>query len=124
MAIRPYSVYIEGRKVATLNASDDEIQNMGEPCFGDSGEFLGFSSGAIKTTSTFDTITLVEGTPGTQRLVEALLAGLPVKIQLGVVDGKIDKRTMYVQSAKRTASHENGTLKGSFQLVGGAPTLT
>jgi hypothetical protein len=124
MAIRPFSVWSEGRKIATLNAADDEITNDGELCIGDSGQTLGFSSGAIKTNTSIDTIILVEGTPATQRFVESLMAGRACKIQLGVIDGKVDKRTMWIKSAKRTCSHENGTLKGSFSLVGGAPTLT
>jgi hypothetical protein len=124
MAIRPYSVWAEGRKVATLNASDDEIKNAGELCIIDGGEVGGFSSGAVTTATSIDTIILVEGTPATQRFVESLMAGRAVNIQLGVIDGKVDKRKMWITSAKRTCSHENGTLKGAFSLVGGAPTLT
>lgn len=124
MAIRPFSVWSEGRKVGTLNTADDEIKNEGALQIGDSGKVLGFSSGAVTTATSIDTIILVEGTPATQRFVESLMAGRPVKIQLGVIDGKVDKRDMWITSAKRTCSHENGTLKGSFSLVGGAPNLT
>lgn len=123
-AIRPFSIWLNGRKLATFKGGSNSLKNTGEKQIGDSGVVLGFSSASITNDISMDVTVLVEGTVGTQLLKEALMNSLPVEVQVGIIDGKIQKNTMYVTEFSDECSHENGTLTAKVTLTGGAPTLT
>lgn len=122
--IRAASIYRKGKKVAVANRGKRSIKNNGTLEHGDGGVVLGYAIGAIVTDLSFDYVTLFEGNTETQAFVQELLSGAPVKIQLGVVDGKIETGDYYITGNDIEWDHKAGTMTGSFQLTGGAPNIT
>lgn len=123
-AIRAFSIWLSGRKLATFKGGSNGVKNAGEKAIGDGGVVLGFSSGSVSNDISLDVTVLIEGTVGTQRLREAVVSALPVEVQTGIIDGKVQKNTMWCTEITDECSHENGTLTAKVTLTGGAPTLT
>ncbi len=122
--IRAASLYINGKKVATANRGKRSRKNNGTLETGDSGVVLGYAVGALISDLSFDHVVLFEGNPETQRFAESLDSGEAVKIQLGIIDGKIETGDYYVTGDDVEWDHKAGTMSGSFQLTGGSPRRT
>ena len=117
--LRAASLYRNGKKVATANKGKKSTKNNGALEHGDGGVVLGFAIGAIQNDLSFDVVMLFEGNTETQAFAEDLESGTPAKVQVGIIDGKIEQGDYYVTGRDVEWDHKAGTMTGSFQLVGG-----
>jgi hypothetical protein len=122
--IRAASIYLEGKKMATVSKSDSDTASNGTLIVGDSGVTLGWAKGTEQNTINVHFAVLFAGNTETQKLREALSLGSPVKIQNGIIDGKVESGEFFVESRKIESDHEKGTCNGSFTLKAGAMTAT
>lgn len=116
--IRHFSFYYKGRKAATCNSTDYNIENGGEGQIGDEG-WMGRSQGAILTRLSTDHVVPVEGVG--LSVVRDMLNQNYVDVGLGIVDGKIHKVEMAIASANFRGEAANGTQMGRFEFEGGKP---
>lgn len=119
-AIRNYSLYVGNKKVGVARGHTYTITPNSELQIGD-GEVVGVSKGVPTTGLKSDLIIPVAGSKTT--LVVACLNQQPVKVALGIVDGKIHKLDMIVSGIEFATEMPNGSLMGTFNFIGGAPKL-
>ena len=117
---RHASVYYKSKKVAMFSGWEETIESGNEDMIGDAG-WEGRSAGAKMTKLSTDAIIPVAGMQVS--VIRDLLNDEYVDIGLAVVDGKIHRITMGVDSANITSEAANGTLRGRFSFSGGKPEL-
>jgi hypothetical protein len=118
---RAPSIYINGKKMGTIEGVKEEIDAGDEPQFGDPG-FLGFSDGAITTKISATGVVPTQGCEFD--LVTAMKNKMDLDIAVGIVDGKIHQCNMRCLKAQFTGSHKNGTQMGEFEFQGSEPNVT
>lgn len=122
--IRAASIYSRGRKVATVQTGTLKTSANGDREVGDGGELLGRTSGAIFNDLSCDTILLYSGNTSSQEWATALEAGTTLKIQIGIVDGKIEEGEFFVTGRDVSWDHKTGKMTGAFTFEAGALTRT
>lgn len=115
------SFFYKGRKVATAEGTQYDIEGNDEDVFGDEG-WLGVTSGAVTSKISVDTITPIEGSG--IAVIEDMLTKQYVNITLGVVEGKIHQVEMRCRTVSYTGENQAGSLKGKWEFMGGKPELT
>lgn len=118
--IRAASIYRNGKKIAHANKGKISTKNNGSLEFMDGGEVGGFIIGAIQNDLSFDSLIFFEGNTETQAFAEDLESGMSSKIQIGIVNGKIEQGDYYMTGRDIEWDHKAGTMTGSFTLIGGA----
>ena len=122
--IRASSVYLDGKKMGTVSKGSKNTNSNGSLVPGDGGVALGWAKGMTTNDLTIDFAILFAGNTETQKLTEALETGAAVKIQNGIVDGKVESGEYFIDSRKIDWDHEKGTCNGSIMLKAGAETRT
>lgn len=120
LRIKPFNLFVGGKKVGTLVSSDYTIASNDEEQI--AAEGWSMSDGQPTSSISADTIVPVDGKTAT--LEDALLNKKYIKVQAGVVNGKIHSITMRATEVKYNTDHKSGSLKGAFTLKGGKPTRT
>lgn len=118
--IRHASILLNSKKVAECNKSDTELNSGDELAYGDNG-VIGVSDGATSTTLNFDTVVPVSGMSIT---VEQIILNKQNVVIQTLLNGQIWECEMRFKSAKYTSDATKGTLDGSFNLIGGLPTIS
>lgn len=119
--IRHASVFVNNKKVAECYKSDVDYKSGDERAFGDTG-VIGISDGAGMMDLTFDIVVPVAGATVT---VEKLIAQKAnVDIQAGLINGEIWENQMRFTDCKYSSDATKGTLNGTFNLIGGEPTIS
>jgi hypothetical protein len=122
--IRAATLYRNGKKLGSANKGKLSTKNNGSLEYGDGGEVVAFVIGAIQNDLSFDTVVFFEGNTETQAFAEELESGTSSKIQIGIVDGKIEQGDYWMTGRDIEWDHKAGTMSGSFQLIGGANSRT
>lgn len=119
LRIRPFNVFIDSKMIGTLESSDYEIAGNDEEHI----TAQGWSASDGQTTSKINANTAVGIDGDTSYLVDAILKKKYLKVQTGIVDGKIHFVVMRCMNAKYNTDHKSGSLKGAFAFSGGKPSV-
>lgn len=117
--VRHASMFFNGKKIAEMFSSEEDIASGDEPQYGDEG-FVGMSDGATTTTMSFDAIVPTNGSTSAQ-VEAALLSKQDFDLTLGLIAGKLHQNRMRCTQATYKSDAKAGTLVGSFKFMGGAP---
>jgi hypothetical protein len=122
--IKPANLYVDGSKVATATSIESTIDAPGELQITAEG-VIGRAQGVATSKITLNTISTFGGKANTQKLINALLNNTPIKITIGVQDGKIrEYKEMYCLSEKFSSDFATGKATGAYEFEGGKPTFT
>lgn len=116
--IKAFQLFVGGKKVGTMESADYSIAGNDEEHI--TAEGWSASDGTPTSKINANTIVPVDGK--TNMLVDALLTKKYIKVQVGVVDGKIHSVTMRCMEIKYNTDNKTGSLKGAFSFSGGKPT--
>jgi hypothetical protein len=119
--IRHFSIYRNGRKVATASGNSYDIASNDEAQIADEG-YLGHSDGATTTRLSTDLIVPVRRT-AMQQLLEDMMAKKYIDIGLGILGGSVHKVKMRAVTCNHTGAAANGSLTGRFEFEGGVPDI-
>lgn len=118
--VRNFSLFINGKKVGAAESSDYNLESGDELQVGD-GEVFAVSEGVVTGSCTLNVIVPVAPTV-TPTLLDALQNKKYIQLGLGLIEGKIHKVDARVKSGGWSTQMANGTLKGKWDLIFGAPT--
>lgn len=120
--VRAASLLVNGKKAGAFEGTTYNYETGDELQFGDPG-VVGFSDGAGKTSLDATGIHPTGGMdiPDLQTLAQQKAN---LEIALSLINGKIHQVTMRITKAVTTSSHQNGTQKGQYSLIGGEPKIT
>ena len=117
---RAYPLYLNGKKVAEVASSTYEISTNNANQIGLEG-VLGQSRGARETKIDFDTVVPIAGM---QINIDDIIAS-EATVGLGVVvNGRMQLVSGTISGATYTSDSKEGTTKGKYSFMGGAPQLT
>lgn len=120
--LRHASVYLRGRKVATMTNNTYGVQSGDESQFADEG-YIGHADGATSTTLSVDTIEPIRESDS-KPLIEAILAKSYLDMSVALVGGQIHEIRMRCKSAEFSSDTKAGTQTGKFEFEGGEPVPT
>lgn len=122
--IKPWNIYVDNKKVATASGMDSNLDAPGELQITAEG-VIGRAQGVTTAKVTLNSVTTFGGKAVTQKLVQALLGNIPVKLTLGPIDGKLrEYSAMWCNSETQNTEFANGTAKGTYNFEGAAPKIT
>lgn len=114
--VRPYSIYVNGKKFGEMHQARFTLQSGDEPAFGDGG-LIGFTDGASTTNLTCQAVQ-----PATKQmsvdLANALLNKQDMDIALPI-GPNIYMVSMRCTKAEFDTDQKTGRLDGSFEFGGG-----
>jgi hypothetical protein len=116
--IKHFNLFIGGKKLGTMESADYEIAGNDEEHI----TAEGWSASDGQTTSKINANTIVPVDGKTDYLVDALLTKKYIKVQTGIVDGKVHFCTMRCMNVKYNTDPKTGSLKGAFAFSGGKPS--
>lgn len=122
--IRPWDIYADGSKIGTIQTADTEIDAPGVIEQTAEGA-IGRTQAPVVSKISFTTVDVFGGRTNINKLTDALLGNLPVKITQGPIGTKL--RTFspcWVTNEKHSVSWKDGTATGSFSIEGLAPKIT
>lgn len=122
--IRPWDIYVDGSKIGTIQDADSDLDAPGtiEQC---AEGPVARSSAPVVSKITFNTVDLFGGRANINKLREALLGNIPVKLTQGPLGGKLlTYSPCWVVNEKHRVSWKDGTATGSFAIDGLAPKIT
>lgn len=119
LRMRAFNVFIDGKQIGTLESADYEIAGNDEEHI----TAQGWSASDGSTTSKLNANTIVGIDGDTSFLVDAILKKKYLKVQTGIVDGKIHFVVMRCMSAKFSSEFKGGSQKGAFAFSGGKPSV-
>jgi hypothetical protein len=115
--IQHASIYSDGGKIGVTESATYTINGNDEDHITDEG--WSASDGTLTTELDVETITPVDGK--TDALIDAIEQKKYLKMQVGILDGRVHAVTMRCVSASYKSDAKTGSLKGSFKFRGGAP---
>lgn len=117
---RTYPLYIKGKKCAEVMSSTYEVTTNNANQYGIDG-VLGQSRGIRETKIDFDTCVPVAGM---QINIDDIIASEET-VGIGVVvNGRMQRVSGTISGATYTGDSKEGTTKGKYSFIGGAPQLT
>lgn len=119
LRIRPFNVFIDGKMIGSLESADYEIASNDEEHIAAQG----WSASDGQTTSKINANTVVGIDGDTSSILDAMLKKKYVKVQTGIVDGKIHFVVMRCMNIKYNTNHKGGGLTGAFSFSGGKPSV-
>jgi len=117
---RAPSLYLDGKKMGTLQTNKTEVDAGDEPQYGDPG-LLGYSDGAMQTKIDGTGVVPVKGME--LDLVAAMKAKKDFDVAIGIINGKVLRVQMRCLKVDFTGDHKAGTLAITASFGGGEPDL-
>lgn len=115
---RAPSLYLDGKKMGTIQTNDTDVEAGDEPQFGDPG-LLGYSDGAMQTKISGNGVVPMKGME--VNLIAAMKAKKDFDVAIGIIDGKIIRVQMRCLKAQFKGDHKPGTLAVTCEFGGGEP---
>jgi hypothetical protein len=117
--VRNFSLFANGRKFGEATGIVYDQESGNEIQIGD-GQVLGVSQGVKTVNVQVDSIIPYRGAQVARILEDAYDANTSIQIGLGIVGGRIHKMSLYCTKANFKTEMKNGTVNGSWTLIGGA----
>lgn len=122
--IRPWDIYVDNSKIGTIQTADTDIDAPGVIEQVAEGA-IGRTQAPVVSKISFNTVDVYGGRANINKLTEALLGNMPIKVVQGPIGTKL--RTFspcWVTNEKHSVSWKDGTATGSFSIEGLAPKIT
>jgi hypothetical protein len=117
--IRHASIYIDGKKFATVTSNTYSIASGDESQIADDG-YIGHSDGAETTKLSADTIEVVSGeAEDSKKLKKALRSKRYLDMSIGLIAGDIEEVRMRCVSCEFVSESAAGKQTGKFEFEGG-----
>lgn len=120
--IRHTSIYLDGKKVATVQTNSYGGASGDESQIADEGYF-GHTDGAMTTTLSADTIEPVRESDS-KKIVKAMIDKKYLNFSVGIISGDIHELKMRCKSYTFDGDSSAGSLTGKFEFEGGEPKIT
>lgn len=119
--IRNYSVFIDSKRMGTMQTSDYNLEGGTELQIGD-GEVIGASEGVMTGNLSATAIVPVANTKGVlDKIQDALETHKAIQLGVGRIGPSIHKVWAWCKSARYSTNTANGTLTGQFEFIFGKP---
>jgi hypothetical protein len=122
--IKPWDIYVGSSKIGTIQDAETDLDSPGS--IEDTAEGpVGRTQGPVKSKISFNTVDVVGGRANINKLREALLGNLPIKVTQGPIGGKIlTYSPCWVTNEKHRVDFKTRSATGSFSIEGVEPKIT